>query len=284
MSLSIEHEAPIELCREHPEVISDLLRELLQVRLPAYSRVRMTDPNTRAVLPTGQRSDAAVVFEDQDRPVLAAILEPQGSIDKAKWYSWPKYLADLHAEVQCDTYLIVLALSRGVAAWAQRPIASFQPPHGLRLLVVGPQDLPRVTSVADARQRTWLAALSALLHANEPDGVTDAAHVLQATREGQGPNQAWWLYQLLRAIMSEEHCQRLQEVIMFSPEVYLPKTEFEREQYRQGKAEFVLRLLTSRQISVSEAERARILKERDVATLDRWFDRALSARATAELF
>ena len=157
----MEHEAPIELCREHPEVVPAILQQLLKVPLPAYTRVRVTDPNTRALVATGQRCDAAVLLEDNDQPVLAAILEPQGGVDPGKWYSWPKYLADLHAEVRCDTYLIVLALTRSVATWAQSPILSFQPNHGLIPLVVGPDELPRVTSVAAARvMRSYTARIA----------------------------------------------------------------------------------------------------------------------------
>lgn len=87
MALSIEHEAPIELCREHPEVIPALLEHIIKVRLPYYSRVRVTDPGTRVAVPTGKRSDAAVVLEDRGRAVLGVVLEPQGAIDPGKWFA-----------------------------------------------------------------------------------------------------------------------------------------------------------------------------------------------------
>lgn len=79
---------------------------------------------------------------------------------------------------------------------------------------------------------------------------------------------------------------------MLSPEVYLPKTDFERQQHRrgkdegkaEGKAESVLLVLAARQISVNAEEKARILQERDLATLDRWIHRATTVRAAADLF
>ena len=83
MSLSIEHEAPIELCREHPEVVPAILHHLLKVPLPYISRIRVTDPNTRAILPTGKRSDAAVIMEDNGHPVLAAIWSPRARLTPA---------------------------------------------------------------------------------------------------------------------------------------------------------------------------------------------------------
>ena len=84
--------------------------------------------------------------------------------------------------------------------------------------------------------------------------------------------------------------------ILLNPELSLPKTAFEREQYHRGfvegfiqskakgKAEAILIALDAWQIPVSEEDEARILAERDLATLDRWFDRILAARSTADLF
>src|SRR5579883_514559 len=237
MPLTMEHEAPIELCREHPEVVPALLQRILKVPLPYYSRPRVVDPATRAVIPTGQRSDVAVLLEDNGRAVLGAILEPQGRPDPDKWFAWPKYTADLHAEIRCDTYLIVLALSRSVAAWAREPIRSFQPGHGLRPYVIGPDDLPHVHSVAEARAEPWLAALSAMVHANDRGGEQEVLHVLQVAKEDAGEQQAWWLYHLFYAIMSPRNCELLQEIIMMHPDAYLPKTKNDIEQFNRGKSE-----------------------------------------------
>lgn len=288
MSLSMEHEAPIELCREHPEVVPVLLARYLHVELPAYSRVRFSDPNTRTVLPTGQRSDASIILEDDDRPVLGIILEPQGARDASKAFAWPRYLADLHAEIGCDSYLVVLALNRSVATWAKRPIRTFQPGKGFEPYVLGPDELPRVRSVAEAREAPWPSALCALLHANDPEGEQDATRALQATKEAVGPDKAFWLYQLLRAIMSETQCERLQEIVMQHPDQFIPKTSFERNQARkfkaEGKAESVLRIFAARMIEVTDAERQRILAEQDGSTIDRWIDRAVTARTVSEIF
>ena len=189
MSLSMDHQAPIELCREHSEVVPAIVNRLLQEPLPYYSKVRVTDPNTRTLVASGKRSDAAVILEDNGRPVLGAILEPQGSIDADKWYVWPKYTADLHAELRCETYLVVLALTRRVAAWAREPIRTFQPGHGLRPYVVGPDEIPSLGSVEEARAEPWLAALAALMHANEKGGAEEALLALRVARETAGP--AW---------------------------------------------------------------------------------------------
>jgi hypothetical protein len=51
----------------------------------------------------------------------------------------------------------------------------------------------------------------------------------------------------------------------------------------KGRAEYVLRVLAARGVHVGDEARQRILTCTDVATLDRWFDRALSASTISEV-
>lgn len=50
----------------------------------------------------------------------------------------------------------------------------------------------------------------------------------------------------------------------------------------EGKRAALLRLLSRRELALTEDERARILACSDVQTLDRWFDNAFVAASTAE--
>jgi hypothetical protein len=52
----------------------------------------------------------------------------------------------------------------------------------------------------------------------------------------------------------------------------------------EGRAEAVLRALVKRGLEPSTEQRQRILAERSLATLELWFDRALTCAAVAELF
>jgi predicted transposase YdaD len=51
----------------------------------------------------------------------------------------------------------------------------------------------------------------------------------------------------------------------------------------QGRAEYILRTLAARGVRVEGEERQRILSCTQVATLDRWFDRALTASTLSEV-
>ncbi|EPX60723.1 hypothetical protein D187_001372 [Cystobacter fuscus DSM 2262] len=51
----------------------------------------------------------------------------------------------------------------------------------------------------------------------------------------------------------------------------------------RGRAEYVLRVLATRGLYVDEAARQRILTCMELATLDRWFDRALNATTLSDV-
>ena len=51
----------------------------------------------------------------------------------------------------------------------------------------------------------------------------------------------------------------------------------------QGRAEAVLTTLRVRSIPVTEEERARILAEKDLPTLERWIERSILAASVAEV-
>jgi hypothetical protein len=52
----------------------------------------------------------------------------------------------------------------------------------------------------------------------------------------------------------------------------------------KAKAEAILKILTKRGVSITEAHRQRVLGCSDLAALDRWFDRALTVMVIDELF
>lgn len=52
----------------------------------------------------------------------------------------------------------------------------------------------------------------------------------------------------------------------------------------QGRATSIVQLLEARDVPVSDTERQRIMSCTDLDTLTHWFDRAVTATTTAELF
>jgi hypothetical protein len=92
---SLEHEAPLEVIRQQPDVVADLLRRVLpQLPLPASVTGTLGSADMSQVTPVTYLADTVVVLSDQQngKPVLAVVIEPQGRDQKTKKVSWPVYL------------------------------------------------------------------------------------------------------------------------------------------------------------------------------------------------
>src|ERR1700689_4132028 len=78
---SLEHEAPLEVIRQQPDVVADLLRRVLpRLRLPARVTGALGSADMSQVAPAQYLADMVVVLSDEQtgRPVLAVVIEPQG--------------------------------------------------------------------------------------------------------------------------------------------------------------------------------------------------------------
>ena len=57
-----EHEAPILLVRERPELVAELLRDWLDVAVPSHSEARVEPADFNQVFPVEFRADAVVTL------------------------------------------------------------------------------------------------------------------------------------------------------------------------------------------------------------------------------
>ena len=298
MTVSIEHEAPLELCHRHPQLLPKLL-DLCGQPLPAATIAEPYPARFNQIAVEEWEADGAMVLRDGQEPVGAVVLEIQRQHDPDKRSSWPLYTAALHAKHRglLKTYLLVIATNRQTAQWAQQPIVTCQPHAPFRPLVVGPDDVRRLDSEEAARADLPLAMLSAVLHVNDAGGEVDATHALRAADAVGGPEAALWLYGLLRGLVDDERLLLLQEMIkMLNPWAnYKPRTQWERDHYNagvadgetkgeaRGEAKALLRILSSRGLSATDAQRHQIQECEDTQQLERWIERALSAHSVAEV-
>lgn len=181
---TIEHEAPLVLLREEPSLVATLLREALGVTLPAFATAEVSDAEFTQALPVERRADLVVCLRDgsrQRRTVAGVVVEVQRGRDGRKRWSWPLYLASLHARLRCPTVLPVLATTDRVARWAAAPIATFQPNSPFVPLVLGPAQVPRLAPERAVRE-PWLALLAGIVHGNGPDGVEAVRAAVAALR------------------------------------------------------------------------------------------------------
>jgi hypothetical protein len=233
---SLLHEGILELIRERPEFVADLLRELLHVDVPAFTQARLTDTTLSQPLPAEYRADAVVLFVD-DRPVFGCIIEAQLAEDAKKPFSWPVYTMSARARHLCPFVLVVVTPSESVAAWASRPIAlggaqTWTP------LVLGPNGIPVITDEIAAIAEPELALLSAFAHARHdtPDALAVALAALAGVASIAAEQQVLYFH-LLRAAVGDAARKAFEMLPHYRLEKYL--TEEERQRMRDAYAKGV---------------------------------------------
>ncbi|WP_437478060.1 hypothetical protein WME75_29525 [Sorangium sp. So ce1014] len=309
---TLEHNALVEMFREHPELAPRLLATLFHVEVPPHASVAVVESSLDQLIPVEFRADLVLELRDEsDALVLAIVIEVQRDVDPDKKYSWPAYVAVVRARKRCGTIVLVVAPDAGVAAWAAENIDLGLGRGNVEPLVLGPGVVPEITDPADAENETELAVLSAVAHGNGPSGLT----VVQAALAGLGrldQAHAMVYFQLIWNGLREPMRQALEVLVMerqIEGEATFPPfvqklidrgklegiregelkgmregmREGELKGMREGKRDTLLRLLARAGIVLTENESARIQACTDIATLDRWIDNVLGAKTATEV-
>jgi hypothetical protein len=156
-TLTVAHEAPLELIRQHPDLAVDLVRAMTSVPVPAGGHARLGPTDASSLVPAQFTADSVVIVDDPGSglPALVIVVEPQGRDDKTKAYAWPAYLANVNRRRRLQ------GLTRPVAGGLYR-----EAPGGSR----GWREPPGSVSL------TWLAVDTSRLHFFAPSsGETIAA-------------------------------------------------------------------------------------------------------------
>jgi hypothetical protein len=280
---SFDHESLLQLFRNRPELAPELLREALQVDLPAYTEVRVESADFSQLTPTKYDADLVVLLVDGE-PVLGIIVEVQLAAKPRKRFTWPLYLAALRAKLECDTCVFVVAPTMEVARWAAEPIRlGF---HSTVVpLVVGPRGVPIVTDPHRAIQAPELGVLSVMAHGH--DDVETAVKVALAAAAGVDtlPEDRAVLYSdLIEAALSEA----ARKAFFMLPEGYEFQSKTARESFQKGTAEghaaAVVTVLEARGLTITDDQRERITATTDLELLKVWLRRAVTVASADELF
>lgn len=293
-AVSILHEAPLDVLREHPEAVLDLLRVAGQ---PAPSEVAVVvlDSELTEAIPSVRRADLVFLLRDEDRVARHAIVvEVQRDRDDDKLYAWPHYVSYLHARHRVAISLLVLTFDEDVCRWARKlhdlgPCMAFAP------LVIGPTDLPTIATIEQALANPDLAVLTALAHLGSRDTEVAGRHepevlrVFEAMLRTQRSEARQKFLSLLHGAARgplRGILERLTEAYgMGALEMIYKEGEAEGEARgrAEGEAKALLKILRARGLAIDAAAEARILATRDLALLDRWLERALVASSVDEV-
>jgi hypothetical protein len=264
---SLLHEGILELVRERPEFVADLLRELLHVDVPAFTEARLADATLTQTIPTEYRADAVVLLID-DQPVFGCIIEAQLGIDAQKSFSWPVYAVNARARYRCPFVLIVITPEEHVASWASQPLA-LGGAQTFRPLVLGPQGIPVITDPTVAIAEPELALLSAMAHAKNDSAVAMSVALAALSGVTSLATEKQVLYfHLLRAAVGNAARKAFEVLPYYRLEKYL--TEEERQRMRdayakgidegrnEGLALALFQVLETRGLTPSAELRARV--------------------------
>jgi hypothetical protein len=169
---SLLHEGLLALIRDRPEFAAELLREVLHVNVPEFTRARITEAALNELVPTEYHADLVVLLE-QDKPVFGIVHEAQLQPDERKRFTWPMYGTSLRARLECPVVVVVITVDNTTASWAAQPIplggqSTFVP------LVIGPEGVPVITDPDLAAREPELAVLSVMAHGRDEESIAVA--------------------------------------------------------------------------------------------------------------
>ena len=254
-TLTVTHEAPLELIRQCPGVAVDLVRAMTGLPLPADPKADLGPTGLNAVVPAEFTADAVVVVTDRATgvPALVIVVEPQGREDKTKIYSWPAYLAIVREAVKCPSaVLLVICSDPREANKCRQVIRMGHPGWDLYPIVIDPVHAPDGDGAGP-----YLTLFLACLPALDMESEDGAARVLDAIRDtGASAAQRKRLATIIlkRASLA---AQRHLEELMATTEY---KNDFIESYVQAGAvadaAEKLLKVLDAHGLKPTEAQRA----------------------------
>jgi hypothetical protein len=284
-----QHESPIALAKLDPGLVAWLLTNVFDMKVPDYHHARAQATDVRVLVPRTYHADGMLLFCDRDdHPLLAVVLEVQRGWDLNKRRTWKLYVAQLEAELNVDTALVVYCPDRGLAG-RYRDLFVFD---GLCLflqpMIFTPDNVPLVVDVDMARANPALAVLSALCHGHDPD-VDAAFPALLEAMHSLGPERAVRYHDVVLAGLPLVARSRWETFMTTVDEDY----EYLSDTFRdlaakherlgeargetKGEARALLTVLEGRGVAVPAEVRDRILACTELSQLDTWLRRAINA-------
>ncbi|HEX7841547.1 MAG TPA: hypothetical protein VF469_28945 [Kofleriaceae bacterium] len=288
MAVSFPHEGFIELVRNRPDLVADLLTRNLHIEVPRFTRAQLLEPTLHEIAPIEHFADALVLLTAKDQPVLGVVVEAQLRRDDRKHYTWPQYAMNARARHRCPCIVAVVTTSPRVAHWASQPI---DVGNGtvFRQHIIGPGSIPKLTDPERAAREPELAVLSAMAHGrrNTPAARRIAVAAFAGLSRLPDDDQ-----RLLYSLLVERSLgAALRKALEMQADIRKYMSASQQRSYdkartegkAEGKAEAVLTILAQRGLPMTVRQRHKIRQCTDLATLDRWLDRALSVTSVDEL-
>jgi hypothetical protein len=289
---SLEHEAPLEVIRQQPDVVADLLRRVLpQFPLPARVTGALGSADMSQVAPAQYLADMVVVLSDQQtgKPVLAVVIEPQGRDRKTKKVSWPVYLTTaIKANKVPRAILVVICWDPREAALCRRVISTGHPGFDLYPIVVDPRTFPSWED--SSPYLVILAGATKAIDLATPGG-RDA--VLTAIEQAGASHADTAALSTIILGVADAAARGELEALMASPKFHSTFVDGLLQQGEEkglekgavkSKIEDLIKVIHARGLELSKAQLELVTSCSDLSQLATWFDQALDAKTTDEIF
>lgn len=273
-----------------PVFAAELLAGPLGLTVPEFSRASLSSADLTDVGPTEYRADAVVILDGEDqKPVLAVVVEVQLESKARKRRSWMAYVGTLHARLGCAVYLLVVCADQVVADWCSRPVLAGS--IALTPFALGPRQVPVLTDPEQARQSPQMAVLSAMANGGAPDPVPVFEALLAALSALDDQDRAALYTDMVFAVLPAAARERLEELMTLT-KPYSYQSEFARRYFSQGEArgeargeaKALLAILDARGVELSNEDRGRITACTDLTQLETWVRKAATATKIQDLY
>jgi hypothetical protein len=282
------HELPLEMVRNRPQLVPVLLRDVFGLEVPDHFHTTLASESYADTGPAELRCDATVLLGDPEAPGLGVVVESQLRARDEKSYSWPAYLAMLRLRRKCPVMLLMFCPDEATARACTAPIDMGHPGWVLKPLAVHPAALPAITDPAMACRLPELAVLSAPTHAEGPHVEMVFASLCAALGTLSSDTGALY-HDYVLSRFSDAARKLLEDTMKLSD--YEWQSEFalrhiaegEAKGEARGEAKSVLLVLDARGIPVPEDLRERITGCSDIGQLERWVQRAAVVDSAEQL-
>lgn len=292
---SVAHDGPIELLRNNPMLVVDLLRACgMDIKA---QKADLVPGDLTSVRTAEFRADGVikVVLDDPDPDArLVVIAESQTTKDDAKKWSWPAYVALARAQHHCDAVLLVCCSDPEVGAWARQPVATGHPGFDLIPVVVDATTTPQPDT---SGQQPELAVLGALTGAIDLDTDAGRRLVLDAVAAARLEGDRLRTYTfLIRAAAPTVAARQALETLMAITykDEWIDRIEARGEAKGEakgeargeakGRADMLLGILAARGFQVPDLVRARVLACTDLDQLQDWANSAVTGASMDQIF
>jgi hypothetical protein len=282
---SAPHDALVQIFKDRPQLAVEILRDLMGVELPATPLVQLENTSFNTRRSDDIHADLVMVLGPPQSPAHAVIVEIQRDTTKDP-RQLARYAAALWLMLDCDVSVLVVCPDANAAARYAKPVASGLTGYRFQAHVLGPGDIPAITDPQQAAAQPELAAMAVMVHGRDRKVAEAFIAATKKMHPDYGPKYYEYAYS-----MSPADVRRLLEEIMTSTTwpVYSPfaKEHFGRglaEGEAKGEAKAILLVLAARDLEVSDDARTRITACTDLAQLETWLTRAVTAQSILDLF